>query len=101
MAEKSLFELSFDNRFVRELPADPVLENYRRQVTGACYSLVHPTQVRAPALVCAARDVADLIDLAPSELNTADFTEVFSGNKILPGMQPHACCYGGHQFGHW
>jgi uncharacterized protein YdiU (UPF0061 family) len=26
---------------------------------------------------------------------------VFAGNRTLPGMQPYAARYGGHQFGHW
>jgi len=101
MSHLSLSQLSFDNRFVRELPADPIADNYRRQVANACYSFVNPTAVRAPQLVCAATDVADLIHLNHDELTTNFFTEIFSGNKLLAGMQPHACCYGGHQFGNW
>ena len=30
-----------------------------------------------------------------------DLADLFSGNKLLPEMQPYAACYGGHQFGHW
>jgi len=101
MSTKSLLELYFDNRFVCELPADAISENYRRQVTGACYSFVNPTPVRAPQLVCAANAVADLFDLSSNELTTNLFADIFSGNKMLEGMQPHACCYGGHQFGQW
>lgn len=101
MSYVSLAELSFDHRFVRELPADPIVENYRRQVAGACYSFVKPTQVSSPKLICASPEVADLIDLNHSELNTELFTQIFSGNQLLPDMQPHACCYGGHQFGNW
>jgi uncharacterized protein YdiU (UPF0061 family) len=26
---------------------------------------------------------------------------VLAGNRVLPGMQPYAARYGGHQFGHW
>lgn len=96
-----LSQLLFDNRFVRELPADPIADNYRRQVADACYSFVNPTAVRAPQLVCAATEVADLINLDYSELNTDFFTQIFSGNKLLDGMQPYAFCYGGHQFGNW
>lgn len=25
----------------------------------------------------------------------------FSGHLVLPGMDPYAACYGGHQFGYW
>jgi uncharacterized protein YdiU (UPF0061 family) len=101
MSHLLLAQLSFDNRFVRELPADPIADNYRRQVPNACYSWVNPTPVRAPQLVCATTDVADLIDLDHSELTTDLFTQIFAGNKLLEGMQAHACCYGGHQFGNW
>ncbi|MBZ0120856.1 MAG: YdiU family protein, partial [Sandaracinaceae bacterium] len=27
--------------------------------------------------------------------------EVFSGNRLIEGMEPYAACYGGHQFGRW
>lgn len=101
MSKLQLTQLQFDNRFVRELPADTIAENYRRQVTGACYSLVNPISVRAPQLVCASVEVASLFDLDPNQISTELFTQVFSGNALLNGMQPHACCYGGHQFGNW
>jgi uncharacterized protein YdiU (UPF0061 family) len=101
MSHLSLAQLSFDNRFVRELPADAITDNYRRQVANACYSFVNPTAVRAPQLVCAAPEVAQLINLDPNELSTDFFTKIFSGNALLAGMQPYACCYGGHQFGNW
>ena len=26
---------------------------------------------------------------------------MLGGNRVLPGMQPYAARYGGHQFGHW
>lgn len=98
---KFLSELVFDNRFVAELPADPIADNYRRQVAEACYSFVKPTPVRAPQLVCVATDVAALIDLQDAELKSQTFLDIFSGNKLLDAMQPFAMCYGGHQFGNW
>ncbi len=98
---KTLAQLEIQNVFVQQLPADPTLDNYPRQVMSACYSRVDPTPVAAPTLVCAAEAVADLLDLSCGELQTEAFTRVFSGNALLPGMQPYAACYGGHQFGHW
>lgn len=99
--KSSLHELLFDNRLVRELPADPELENYRRQVSGAIYSRVNPTPVKNPRLLVGSADVAALIDLPDSIFNALDFAPVFAGNQLLAGMEPHACCYGGHQFGNW
>jgi uncharacterized protein YdiU (UPF0061 family) len=93
--------LKFDNKFVRELPGDQQADNYRRQVTGACYSRVQPTQVADPKLVVYSREAAALLDLSPQACATPSFTEVFAGNRLLPGMEPFAMCYGGHQFGNW
>ncbi|WP_136805994.1 protein adenylyltransferase SelO [Desulfosediminicola flagellatus] len=99
--EFPLAKLHFDNAFTRELPADPLLENMRRQVTGSCYSRVKPTKVAQPSLIAYAREVADLLDLDKDSCMSELFTEVFSGNSILTGMDPFAMCYGGHQFGNW
>jgi hypothetical protein len=97
----TLEQMRFDNRFVAQLPADPVIDNYRRQVFNACYSRVLPTPVKAPELVAFSREMAALLDLDPAECRTDRFARVFVGNELLPGMDPYACCYGGHQFGHW
>lgn len=93
--------LTFDNRFTAELPADPDTSNRRRQVMGACYSRVTPVQTRQPSLVACAREVAQLLDLTEEACASEQFLRVFSGNEVLTGMDPHATCYGGHQFGHW
>lgn len=97
----SLHELHFNNRLVNELPADSETENYRRQVSGAIYSHVSPTTVKNPTLLAGAADVAALLDLPATIFEQTEFAQVFGGNQLLAGMQPHACCYGGHQFGNW
>ena len=96
-----LDDLSFDNSFVRELPGDPETNNRRRQVHGACWSSVTPTPVSEPRLVAHSREVAALLGLSPQACASAEFAEVFAGNRLLPGMRPMAACYGGHQFGSW
>ena len=97
----SLQELVFDNRLVRELPADSENNNYRRQVFGAVYSRVMPASVKNPQLIAAAGEVAELLDLSSSVFSDPQFAQVFGGNQLLAGMDPHACVYGGHQFGNW
>ena len=95
-------KLSFDNRFVNELPADPIEgSSARRQVNNACYSLIDPTKVKAPAMVSYSKEAASLIDLSESDCQSDLFLQTFVGNEVLEGMQPHAMCYGGHQFGNW
>jgi uncharacterized protein YdiU (UPF0061 family) len=93
--------LTFDNRFINALPADPIYESTRRQVLSACYSFIEPTKVKAPTLVAHSSEVADQIGLSESDCMSASFTNVFSGNELLEGMKPYAQCYGGHQFGNW
>ncbi len=97
----TLESLVFDNRFVDELPADPLTDNHRRQVGGACYSRVMPTRVAAPRLVAYSREVAELLDLDEASCLSSEFAEIFVGNRVLAGMDPFAMCYGGHQFGSW
>jgi uncharacterized protein YdiU (UPF0061 family) len=93
--------LAFDNRFVAELPGDPERSPRRRQVLGAAWSPVAPTPVAAPRVLAHSREVAALVGLAEEDVAAPWFADVFGGNALLPGMQPYAACYGGHQFGHW
>lgn len=97
----SIAQLHFDNRFTRELPADPVRDNYRRRVKNVCYSTVDPTPVKNPSLLAYSRDMLRQLDLGPSSVEHADFVQILAGNKITEQMQPYAMCYGGHQFGNW
>jgi uncharacterized protein YdiU (UPF0061 family) len=97
-ARVDLAQAGFENSFVRDLPADPVLINVPRQVSNACYTRVEPTAVAAPKLLAWSDALGDLLGLSrPS----APAVEVLGGNRVLPGMQPYAARYGGHQFGHW
>ena len=91
-----LEQLRFENTFVRDLPADPVRTNIPRQVSNACYTRVDPTPVVAPRLLAWSDDLAALLGMA-----RPDTAEVLAGNRVLPGMEPYAARYGGHQFGHW
>ncbi len=97
----SLDSLTFDNRFIRELPDDGETDNYRRQISGACYSRVLPTPVARPQLVSYSSEVAALLDLDDESCLSAEFAQIFTGNRLAPGMEPYATCYGGHQFGYW
>ena len=92
---------TFDNRFSRELPADPDTANQPRQVLGACYSRVQPAKVAKPELVAFSREVAEQLGIPPEVMESDAFVHVLAGNRLLPGMDPYAMCYGGHQFGNW
>jgi uncharacterized protein YdiU (UPF0061 family) len=100
-SKKSLSELVFDNRFSARLPADPLRNNSRRQVKNACFSWVDPTDASNPELVALSAEMLNELDLDPDTIDHQQFLQVFAGNQLLPGMQPYAMCYGGHQFGNW
>jgi serine/tyrosine/threonine adenylyltransferase len=93
--------LTFDNRFIRELPGDLITTNETRQVTRASWSRVAPTRVAAPAMLAYSREMAETLGLDAAAMQSQAMANALSGNELLPGMQPYATCYGGHQFGHW
>ncbi len=97
----SFSTLRFENTFVAKLPADPVLVNRPRQVQNACYTRVDPTPVSAPRLLAWSVEAGELLGLTRPAAADGLAAEVLGGNRMLPGMQPYAARYGGHQFGHW
>ncbi len=98
---ENLESIVFDNRFVNELPGDPVKENRRHQVHGACYTRVRPAKVSSPKLLAYSAEVVKLMGLSHQTDISNNFAELFSGNRLLQNMDPYAMCYGGHQFGNW
>src|SRR4051794_34148101 len=65
------------------------------------YSLTSPEPVRAPRLIAYSHEMASQLGLTGAEVDSQRFADVFGGNALLPGMQPYAANYGGHQFGQW
>lgn len=93
--------MNWDNRLLRELPADPLTTNHRRSVLSACYSRVTPTPVADPRLVAISGEVAADLGLDEATLRSPEWVAALSGNGLIPGMEPWANNYGGHQFGNW
>ena len=92
---------TFDNTFLRAMPGDPETRVFPRQVQAAMWSPVEPTPVEAPRLLAHSREMAAELGFSDADLASPEFARVFGGNALLPGMQPFASNYGGHQFGHW
>jgi uncharacterized protein YdiU (UPF0061 family) len=55
----------------------------------------------APRLLAHSSEVASLLGISEADVASPEFALVFGGNALLPGMEPYAANYGGHQFGHW
>lgn len=94
-------QLNINDKFNRELPADPETSNTRRQVLKACFSYVQPRIPSAPKLLHVSQEMAATLGLNPDDLTSEEFLQVFSGAAVLDHSAPYAMCYGGHQFGHW
>jgi uncharacterized protein YdiU (UPF0061 family) len=45
--------------------------------------------------------VARALGLSEGDCRSEPFAQLLAGNLLLPGMDPFAACYGGHQFGSW
>ncbi|HRG20194.1 MAG TPA: YdiU family protein [Saprospiraceae bacterium] len=95
------FDLPLQNILTSALPADPITDNYRRQVEQAVYSFVSPTPCSKASLVAYADELAAELGLDFTADQLQAWADVLSGNSIQAGWKPYALCYGGHQFGHW
>ncbi|WP_299885904.1 YdiU family protein [uncultured Lacinutrix sp.] len=94
-------QLKIKDRFNKELPADPILVNTRRQVENACFSYAAPKTTAQPVLLHVSPEMLLELGLKEDDTKTETFLNVFTGNSILPNTKPYAMCYGGHQFGNW
>lgn len=66
------------------------------------YSRVAPTPFEStPRLIHFNAAAAALLDLDPAVTADPRFVQIFSGAHLLPGMDPIAMLYAGHQFGHY
>lgn len=84
---RTLETLNFDNRYARLPPG--------------FYARLEPTPLPDPRLVSFNAAAAQLIDLDPAEARREKFVAAMAGNIPIPGADPLAMLYAGHQFGHY
>lgn len=96
-----MFNLTFDNQFTAALPGDPESGPRQRQISHALFARVMPKPAAQPQMVHYSQEVAESLGLSTAQCRSDEFVQAFSGTRILSGMDPHATCYGGHQFGNW
>lgn len=78
----------------------PQFENsYYHQLPGF-YSELNPTPLKAARLLYYSQPLAEELGVDESEF-TPEKTPIWAGETLLPGMQPLAQVYSGHQFGAW
>lgn len=83
----TLETLTFDNHYARLPPL--------------FYHLVSPQPLRDTHLISFNPEAAALIGLDPEQAERPDFCDLITGVRPLPGSEPLAMCYAGHQFGHY
>ncbi len=79
--------LTFDNSYVRELEG--------------LYAFSSAERKSAPKISRLNLPLAEELGLEPGDLDSPDWVQYFSGNKVAPGSQPIAQAYAGHQFGNF
>ena len=80
-------ELNWTNRFAR------LGENF--------YTRLHPQALPEPYWISRNLAVARELGTDESWLESPDVLQALSGSGVLPGSQPLASVYSGHQFGQW
>ena len=80
---------------------DLLFENTYAALPEVFCERVKPTPFPNPYVVSVNHGAADLLNLDPGEFTRPDFAEYFCGAKLLPGSDPIAMLYSGHQFGHY
>lgn len=86
-SRSTLESLPFDNHFARLPPA--------------FYTRLNPTPLPQAHSIAVSEEAAALIGLDPAELQRPELAEYLAGNRLLPGSEPLAAVYSGHQFGVW
>ena len=77
------------------------LTNPYLELPAECYDRVAPSPLVKPYLIHANTDVAKILNIDESELQTEDFVKFLNGEHEVEGSDTFAMCYAGHQFGHF
>jgi uncharacterized protein YdiU (UPF0061 family) len=93
--------LKLTHNFTDNLPGDSNLENSRRQVEKAVYSFVDPIATANPSLIHVSEEMKNELGFTDEDIQSKEFVDFVTGNKVLKGSKPYAMAYAGHQFGHW
>jgi uncharacterized protein YdiU (UPF0061 family) len=77
------------------------ISNTYSELPDRFYARLHPMPVANPALIKFNASLAADLGLHLAEVSEDALAAIFSGNLLLPGSDPIAMAYAGHQFGHF
>jgi len=76
-----------------------IFNNTYRRLPEEFYHIVNPKPFENPFLICLNPEMASEIELDPDAMDSQELLEYLSGKKLIPGSEPIALYYTGHQFG--
>jgi len=82
-------------------PAGLCWNNRFAALDPAFYTRLEPTSLPAPYWVGQSQRVAEELGVSAEWMVSDQALATFTGNTVLPGSEPLASVYSGHQFGHW
>lgn len=94
-------KLNLQDTFNKELPADPIVENTRRQVETAAFSYVTPRVPSKPSIIHTSEEMLKELGINTADSKSEFFKNIFTGAEVYPNTRPYSMCYAGHQFGNW
>ena len=99
-AAGGLFRQGIDALFGRK-GKEPMFQfdNTYARLPEKFYARVSPAKVPKPALIKWNADLARQLGAQGESLSDREMAEIFTGQKVLPGSEPIALAYAGHQFG--
>ena len=90
--------------FARSAPDPQVpipFDNTYARLPDVFFEHVAPEPVSHPTLIKANETLARLLGIDPEFLRSPPGIAMLSGNALVPGSEPIALAYAGHQFGHF
>ena len=84
-----------------DIPIDQRFASSYLRLPERFFARLRPAAVAKPALVKFNAALAADLGLRLDDLSKDDLAAIFSGNQLLPGSDPIAMAYAGHQFGHF
>ncbi len=79
----------------------PLWINRFTQLDPVFFTRLQPTPMPQLHMAAGNNALAQQMGFAADWLTSDEATQVLGGNALLPGMDPVATVYSGHQFGHW
>ena len=99
--DTGLLELASADAALSAPLGSPQLHDRFGSLDAALYSRVAATPLAEPYPIAISELLQDELGLSALDLSSQYFTAVFAGNQRLPGSDPLAAVYSGHQFGIW